>query len=135
MSDIPALVAASVESSPLHQALTDPNLKDPLHVAANWWKALLNREELLDVLEFLNVHPAGWIDYEWALALLDDKSPSPPRCTTRWMCQKTSPSSASFPRCPKTPKFSPLTPSQIAPMPPWYASRTPPGESGAWAGP
>jgi len=74
VSDIPALVAASVESSPLHQALTDPNLKDPFHVAANWWKALLNREELLDVLEFLTVHPAGWNDYEWALALLDDKS-------------------------------------------------------------
>lgn len=74
VSDIPTLVVASVESSPLHHALTEPDLEDPFHVAASWWKALLNRDELLDVLESLTFHPPVWDGYDWASALLGDKS-------------------------------------------------------------
>lgn len=74
VSDIPALVVASVESSPLHHALTDPDSEDPFDVAANWWKALLNKDELPDVLEFLTFHPPAWDGYDRAWALLDGKS-------------------------------------------------------------
>lgn len=74
LSDVPALVVASAESSPLQQALIDPDLEDPFHVAANWWGALLNMDTQLDVLKSLTFHPPAWKGYECALALLDDKS-------------------------------------------------------------
>lgn len=74
LADIPALVAADPESSPVYMALTDPDLEDPLSVAANWWMALLNREQDLNALRFLTFHPPAWRGYDWAAELLDDKS-------------------------------------------------------------
>lgn len=74
VSEIPALVITSVKSSPFHQALTDPDLEDPLSVAVNWWRALLDKDEFLDILETLTFHPPAWDDYEWAAALLNNKS-------------------------------------------------------------
>ncbi|WP_256842786.1 PIN domain-containing protein [Ornithinimicrobium cryptoxanthini] len=74
VSDVPALVAAELEWSPMHQALTDPDPQDPLSVAANWWKALLDRDHLLDILDLLTFHPPAWHGYQWAADLLDDKS-------------------------------------------------------------
>lgn len=74
LSDIPALVVAEIESSPLYRALTDPDLEEPLHVAAAWWFALLHRDEYPDVLDFLTFRPPAWHGYQWAADLLDDKS-------------------------------------------------------------
>lgn len=74
VSDVPALVAAELESSPMHRALTAPDLEDPLSVAANWWKALLGRDQLLDILDTLTFHPPAWHGYQWAADVLDDKS-------------------------------------------------------------
>lgn len=74
MSDIPALVTSDPEASPLFQAMADPDLTDPLHVAVHWWSALMNRDEHEDILDFLTFRPSDWKGYQWAADLLDDKS-------------------------------------------------------------
>lgn len=74
VSDIPALVTEGIEASPLHKALTDPDPTDPLSVAANWWKAMLNKDTMLDVLDALTFSPAAWKDYQRASDLLADQA-------------------------------------------------------------
>lgn len=74
LADVPALVVAEIEESPLYQALTDPDLDEPLHVATAWWFALLHKDQYTDVLSFLTCHPPAWRGYQWAADLLDDKS-------------------------------------------------------------
>lgn len=71
-SDIPALVAAPAEESPLAEWSTSPDATDPLHVALTWWTALGDRGHYADVLHDLTHAPAAFGDYAWCDALLDD---------------------------------------------------------------
>lgn len=71
-SDIPALVTAPVEESPLLEWSTKPEPSNPLHVALTWWTALGDRDQYADLLHDLTHVPAAFGDYVWCDALLDE---------------------------------------------------------------
>jgi predicted nucleic acid-binding protein len=73
-SDLPLLMIADEELSPLGQYRRSPNLTDPLHVAFAWSHALHERDRYLLALHNLSWSPRAFGDYTWAEHELDGRA-------------------------------------------------------------
>lgn len=65
-SDLPLLMVAEEEQSPLAQYGRSPDLTNPLHVAFAWSHALHERDRYVQALHNLTWSPRAFGDYEWA---------------------------------------------------------------------
>lgn len=73
-SDIPLLMVAGEEPSPLEQYSRSPDLTNPLHVAFAWSDALHERDRYLQALHNLTWSPRAFGDYTWAEHELDGRA-------------------------------------------------------------
>lgn len=73
-SDLPLLMVADEEQSPLGQYAHAPDLTNPLHVAFAWSHALHEQDRYLRALHNLTWSPRAFGDYEWAEHELDGRA-------------------------------------------------------------
>ncbi|MGB7448656.1 MAG: PIN domain-containing protein [Ornithinimicrobium sp.] len=71
-SNIPALVAAADDESPVAEWSRNFDATDPLHVALTWLTALEDRGQYTNALHTLTHDPKAFGDYAWCEALLHD---------------------------------------------------------------